>query len=209
MKLFLASEGNDPEILKKLDQFVGGLKDKTILFVPTGAIGGSRNKSWDLEYSTVIDLKKYGAKIHVLELENQKLHKQDFYTLDKPDIIWMTGGKSSYLLYWIYKTKFDLYVRSLLQSGSIYVGSSAGSMICSNTQYATEWYLGEPDLEIRGMQGLSLIDFEIYPHFNDHQLNQIKNLWKQGKLYLLKNNEAITVSNGVVEVLGETRIITT
>lgn len=207
MKLFLASEGNDSASLIQLNHFVGGLQNKKVLFIPTAAIGASTDNSWKLESCTLTDLEKYEAKVSVLELENQKPDKENFNTLAKPDIIWITGGKASYLLSWIYKTHFDVYIRSQLQSGTVYVGSSSGSMICSNTQYATKWYIGEPDPEIQNVRGMGLIDFEIYPHYEDDQFNQIENLWKQGTLYLLKNGEVITIDGDTTKVLGKTRII--
>ena len=52
-----------------------------------------------------------------------------------------------------------------------------------------EWFIGEEEPGASLVPGLGLIDFEIYPHFEDKLLPQIKKLWKkdQGKLYMIKN----------------------
>jgi dipeptidase E len=123
------------------------------------------------------------------------------------DILWFTGGATGYLLYWIRRCELDKHLPKLLESGSVYVGSSAGSMACSKTQYASEWYLGEPEPGASLLPGLGLIDFEIYPHYEEQLLPQIKKLWKKGELYLLKDGEVITVVGDKVEVLGKKRVL--
>ena len=80
-------------------------------------------------------------------------------------------------------------------------------MICAKTQYSTEWYIGEPEPGANLIPGLGLVDFEIYPHFEDKNLAKIKKLWKQGELYLLKDGEVITFVDGKIEVLGKKRVI--
>jgi peptidase E len=89
----------------------------------------------------------------------------------------------------------------------VYVGSSAGSMICSKTQVSSEFYIGEPEPGASLLPGFGFIDFEIYPHYQDDQLPEIKKLWKKGDLYLLKDGEVITLTGNKVEVLGEKRIL--
>lgn len=55
--------------------------------------------------------------------------------------------------------------------------------------------------------GLGFIDFEIYPHFTETLLKPIEHLWKEGKLYLLKDGEALSVHNGTITVLGTIRVL--
>jgi peptidase E len=92
-------------------------------------------------------------------------------------------------------------------SGSVYVGSSAGSMVAAQTLSVTEWYLGEGEPGASIFPGLSLIDFEIYPHYEDEMLPEIKKYWDGKKLCLLKNGEAITVIDGETTILGEERFL--
>lgn len=205
MKLFLASEAKHPESIKKLKAFGGcDLQNKKIVYIPTAA-NGEYWGSWKVGKSVKVakSLTKY---FKIIELENY--YKTDIFSpIEKADILWIAGGMAGYLLYWMRRVKFDKKLPEILSKGTIYVGSSAGSMVCAKTQYVSECYLGDPEPGASLLPGLGLIDFEIYPHFEDEQLLEIKKRWKKGELYLLKNGEAITVENNKVEVLGIKRVL--
>lgn len=204
MKLFLASKAIHPESIKKLQKFSGGLAGKKIAYVPTAA-NGEFIGSWKAGSSYKV-ARKLSKNVQVVELEDYR-YKDIITPLKQTDIIWMAGGMSGYLLYWIRRAELDKTLPIILESGTLYVGSSAGSMICATTQSSAEWYLGEPEPGAHFIPGLGLVDFEIYPHYEDDQLPEIKKYWQKGKLALLKNGEAITVENGKVTFLGEERII--
>jgi dipeptidase E len=205
MKLFLASTVKHPSSIKKLKKFVGkDLKGMKMAYVPTAA-NGDFYGSWKAGDSIKIaqDLVK---DFRVVQLEDS------YYTniisqLRDVDIIWVAGGMAGYLLYWIRKIELDKALPEILEKGTIYVGSSAGSMICAKTQESSEWYLGEPEPGASLVPGLGYIDFEIYPHYEDDLYDKIKKKWKKGKIYLLKDGEVVTVENGKVEVLGKKRFI--
>ena len=80
-------------------------------------------------------------------------------------------------------------------------------MVCSKTQTAAEFYINEPEEGASKIPGLGLVNFEIYPHFDESLQEEITKLWKLGKLYLLKDGEAILVENEKTVVLGEERVI--
>lgn len=204
MKLFLASEAKHPDSLEKLKTFVGGFEGKRIAYIPTAANGVSWGCWKDGGAMKIVPT--LGATIDIIELEDQ--YKEN--TLERikgADIIWMAGGMSGYLLYWIRRVKLDKALPEFLNNGMIYVGSSAGSMICAKTQKLGDWYVGEEEPGASLLPGLGLIDFEIYPHYEDAVYEEINAKWDKGDLYLLKNGEAITVVDGKVETLGEKRVI--
>jgi dipeptidase E len=147
-----------------------------------------------------------GAKLKVTELEDRS-YKNVISEIKGADILWMAGGMTGYLLYWIRRVELDKALPEILDSGTIYVGSSAGSMACSKTQNLLEWYVGETEPGASVLPGLGFIDFEIYPHFEDGVLPEIKKRWKKGKLYMIKNGEVITLDNNEVNVLGEERVL--
>lgn len=72
---------------------------------------------------------------------------------------------------------------------------------------ATMWYLGEGEPGASVIPGLGLVDFEIYPHYEESMYTEIKKHYKGNKLYLLKNGEEIVVEGGKVEIWGEERIL--
>lgn len=204
MKLFLASEAKHPESLEKLKDFVGGFDNKSLVYIPT-ASNGEFYGAWKGGQSVqaVISL---GAKVDIIELESHS-YQNVTKAIGQPDILWIAGGMSGYLLYWMRRLGLDKIIPTLLEQGTIYVGSSAGSMVCSKTQNVGEWYLGEPEPGASHIPGLGLVDFEIYPHYQDELYPEIDKHWQKGKLCLLKNGEAITIDNEIITILGEERFI--
>lgn len=205
MKLFLAAEAKHPDTFQQITEFVGGsFAGKKVLYIPTaGNAEGWR--SWHNSSSFAL-LKTLDIQLEAVELENTT-YEELAEKMKDVDIVWMGGGMVGYLLYWIRRRKFDHLLKNALERGVIYIGSSAGGMACSKTQFLTEWYPNEEEPGVSLIPGLSFVDFEIFPHYQDEQLTFIKEHWKKGTLYLLKNGEAIMVVGGKVTVLGEERKI--
>jgi dipeptidase E len=204
MKLFLASEAKHPFSIEKLREFVGGFEDKTIAYIPTAA-NGERWGSWREGGSWNL-VQTLGAKIDLVQLEE---HTQSSIVpaVVGRDIIWFAGGYCGYLMYWIRRTQLDKHLPNILEKGSIYVGSSAGSMITGKTLDVAEWYPGENETGVSVIPGLDLVDFDIYPHYHESALDHIKQNYKGKRLYLLKNGEEVIVDNGIVQIIGEERVI--
>ena len=110
-------------------------------------------------------------------------------------------------MYWLRRTRLDKHLKEVLGQGTLYVGSSAGSMITAKDLNITEWYSGENEYGASVIPGLGLVDFDIYPHYEDSLYEQVKEKYMGKKLYLLKNGEEIIVEDGKVRVIGEERII--
>jgi len=205
MKLFLASEMKHPDSIKKLKTYIGkSLKEKNIVYIPTAA-NGEFYGSWKGGESVKV-ARSLCSNLNIIELENFSFI--DIYSpLKKADIVWMAGGMSGYLLYWMRRTGLDKQLPEIINHGTYYIGSSAGSMVCAKTQLSAEWLIGDCETGASLIPGLGLIDFEIYPHYEDELLPQINILWKGNELYLLKNGEVIIVEDNEIRVLGEKRIL--
>lgn len=204
-KLFLASYMKHPDSVKKLETFVDGLKDKSVIYCPTAANAEQGRGHWK-NSETLALARKLCGKVDVVELEN--FDTEDVVSKFKnKDIIWMAGGYPGYLLYWLRRFSFDILLPKLLAKGSVYVGSSAGSMVCSKTNYLSEMFPGEEERGSGLIPGLGFIDFEIFPHYKEIYLPLIKLKWRHGKLCLLKNGEVITIADGKMEILGKERFI--
>jgi dipeptidase E len=204
-KLFLASEAKNPASMERLENFVGGLKNKSIIYCPTAANAEDGRGSWQ-NSETLKIVQKNCANVEIIELEN--FDKEDVVSkFENKDIIWMAGGMPGYLLYWLRRFSLDILIPKLLEKGSVFVGSSAGSMICGPTNYASEIFPGDEERGGALLPGLGFVDFEIWPHFEEQHYPILKEKWHHGKLCLLKNDEAITIDNGKVKILGEERFL--
>ncbi len=205
MKIFLASQARHPRTIKQIIKFIGGnIKNKKIIYIPT-AMNGNYFGYW--KYSKTIQIfKKLSESVDIVELENYQIINIRKKIINA-DIIWVAGGMTGYLLYWIRRSGFDKIILEALKKGITYIGSSAGSMALSKTQFASEWFIGEEEPGASLLPGLGLIDFEIYPHFQAKLLPKIKKLWRHGELYLLKDGEAITITDNKIKIIGKKRII--
>lgn len=208
-RLFLASEAKHPESMKKLEEFIGGLKNKKIAYIPTAANGEENYGAWE-KGATFNLVKKVGAKVTPVVLEEYKKdldNKRVLKLLEEKDIIWFAGGMCGYLMYWARRFELEKHITGILESGTVYVGSSAGSMVCAKTLDSAVYNLDYSEKGAEVIPGFGLVNFHIYPHYEDSMLLELKKVWEGGDLYLVKNGEAVTVTDGKVKVFGEKRIL--
>ncbi len=206
MRLFLASEAKNPKTIKKLEEYLHGFKGKTMAYIPT-ASNGEKFRDWRKTSESWKLVRKLGFKATPVQLEdygNPSVVKE----LENKNIIWFAGGYCGYLMYWIRRCGLDKALPKLLEK-SLYVGSSAGSMITGTTLELAENSSWDNEPGASTIPTLNLVDFDISPHFEEWQLPEIKKIYHGKKLYLLKNGEEIIVEDKKVTVVGEERILTT
>lgn len=201
MKLFLASEAKAS--IKDIEVFVHGLSGKSIAYIHTAA-NGEKWGSWR-ESETVKLLISLHAKVEELQLEDYTSGGVLSHLVNK-DIIWFAGGMTGYLMYWIRRVGLDNAIKNILEK-TVYVGSSAGSMIAGQTLDITEWYPGDQEKGASLFPALALVDFDIYPHYDESMLPIIQEKYNDHKLYMLKNGEAVTVENEKIQVIGEEKVL--
>jgi dipeptidase E len=205
MRLFLAGKGSHPDTIQKLSTYLGGLKDKTIAYIPTAANGGGW-ESWK-EGGAWQELQNLGAQVTIVQLEDYR--DESVVDLIKgKDILWFAGGYSAYLLYWIRRCQLDKHLNDILDSNTLYVGASAGSMITSLNQEVSEWFLRDQEPGAAFIPGLDLVDFQFYPHYTDDLYDAVKAKYTGKKMYLVKDGDVVLVENGLIKVLGEEIILT-
>jgi peptidase E len=73
------------------------------------------------------------------------------------------------------RTGLDIEIPNMLDKGMIYIGSSAGAMVCSPTLEICEWYIGEEERGSKYLPGINLVDFDFYPHWMEYG-NKFKQL---------------------------------
>lgn len=204
MRLFLASQADDPKTLKKLDEYVSGIRNKNIKYIPTAKNGNGEGR-WQ-DSGTWKYLSKNVANLECIQLEDH-LRGIEYDLFKEADIVWFSGGSTGYLAYWIIRTGFDLILPKILEK-SLYLGSSSGAMVTGPTNNISTWYIGETERGANNIPSLHLVDFDLYPHYQEEKYDQIKKLYKGYKLYLVKDGEEIIVEDDKVTVIGEERIIT-
>lgn len=203
--MFLASYVREPNTWHKLENFVGGLKDKKIAYIPTASNGEGGWESWKSS-NTWEQINNSGAVVTPVVLEEYR-NASVLKILDDNEILWFVGGMAGYLMYWIKRCGIDKYLLDKNNSNKVYVGSSAGSMVAGRSLEIAEFDFGDKEYGASEIRPMNLVDFDIYPHYEDSLYEKIKAQYIGNKLYLLKNGEEIIVDGDKIIVQGEERII--
>ncbi len=159
-----------------------------VLYITTASDGeNDDDKSWmDNEFKTIMDLGILKENIVEYKIGNP-------INIDDYDIMYMMGGNTFYLLDMIRKNEFDKIIKSFIDNGKIYVGSSAGSEILGNSIDIALGY-DENNVNMTDFTGLKIIDGLIIPHCNRKEkfINRLKKDVKD-KLYLLYDGDGIII----------------
>lgn len=118
------------------------------------------------------------------------------------DVLLVDGGDATYLCHWMRESGLVDLLPSL--SDKVWVGVSAGSMVMTPR-------IGEDFVEWPGAtddRTLGLVDFSIFPHLDVFPTNTLAQaeLWAKeigGPSYAMDDQSAISVVDGVVEVISE------
>lgn len=195
MKLFLTSDTITLNLIPAFQQLIGHKVDslKTAFIPDAGYTPAIKNKTWiQEEKQYLVDTLKW--QVDTFELA--KHSPESIEKLFEYQVIFVNGGFSGYLANEFRRTNFDKILPKLFEKGIVYVGSSAGSMVMSDVQEASSWYIGEPEPEAIDIPGLGYIDFQIYPHVTDALVPKIiKSRNLDLKYFLLRDSQAITVTN--------------
>ena len=204
MKLFLASLASET-----LDLVLPLLPDEPknikLAFIPTAAdpypvdkrpwMVADRAKAVSLGFQiTDYDIK--GKSVDTLRSD-----------LSQYQVIFVDGGNTYYLLDQIKKSGLDIVIRELLNSGVVYIGSSAGSCImCSTIDYVELVEHKEVVPNMTEYDGLSLIDKLILPHYGRSKYadrhGDILAIKKYGNQILpLRDDQAVIVNGDETEIV--------
>jgi dipeptidase E len=118
------------------------------------------------------------------------------------DVLLVDGGDATYLCHWLRQSGMADLFPSLPQM--VWVGVSAGSMVMTPRigDYFVEWPSAVDD------RALGLVDFSIFPHLDVFPGNTLAEAepWAAqiaGPAYAIDDQTAITVVDGIVEVVTE------
>ena len=188
--IFLTSCGIINNEIKKefYNVITKDVKDIKVLYITNASDGeADLDKTWmKEEFQTILDLGVLKENITEHKIGN-KININEF------DVMYMMGGNTFYLLDIIRKTKFDIAIKKFINSGKIYVGSSAGSEILGNSIDVALGY-DDNNVNMTDFTGLKIVDGLIIPHCNrkENFINKLKNETNE-KLYLLYDGDGINI----------------
>lgn len=197
MKLFLCSHFSSVG-----NQVKEEIEGKNVLFVPTASINegytgyvGSGRKL----------LKKLGANITEVEIstESVEVSKKAF---KDADVIYFTGGNSFFLIDVLRKFNLDEVLKEEISKGKLYIGESAGAIICAkDISYIEKMDEIPKDYSQTDNKGLGIIEEPILPHYLTAPFSKItKNIledFKDLNLCAINNKQAVYYENGVSKII--------
>lgn len=129
--------------------------------------------------------------------------------LSDTDLLFVAGGNTYYLMQEIQRSGSADVLRTFLDDGGIYIGSSAGSIIMCPTFGWTGWLDDSsraPDLT--GLHGLGVVSFLIMPHWGSekyterHRSHNVPLLQKEPyPIVLLADTQYVHVVGDTIEIV--------
>ncbi|MEI6040298.1 MAG: Type 1 glutamine amidotransferase-like domain-containing protein [Candidatus Berkelbacteria bacterium] len=150
-------------------------------------------------------LEEAGFNIEDVDIEGQD-EKSLFKLLRNFNIIYVQGGNTFYLLKAVHDSGFDKVAKELIDQGVIYIGVSAGSMICGPLIETADWK--KPDknkINLQDLTGMNLVPFNLFVHYEDKWKDTVKEKSKQSlfSIKVLTDDQAILVRGDKTELVGQ------
>lgn len=224
MKLLLTSNGlSNDSIANALEELAGKPRKETkIAFIPTAAFARDDNKHESREWliNDLYRVKEFAGFVDVVSLADLT-SEEILERLAYVDVIFVGGGNTFYLSYWMEKTGLFAELPKLLET-RVYAGISAGSMIATANLRAASQAIKNPakfydglydELGPKGRSSATtakLVDFLVRPHYGTFTFPSVPGDFLEAiahdeklPLYAIDDTSALKVVDGSVEVVTE------
>jgi len=199
-KLFLTSSASSviSDIVPKLGFNPEG---KKLVFIKTAAENlGDSNPAWLEEDRQALLDQGFVVTDYTLTGKNEEQLRSD---LNAYDVIFVSGGNTFYLLQEAQKSGFIPVVQELVKE-KVYIGSSAGSVICG-PEIGLVSNLDDAKIatDIKGYKGFTIVDFCILPHWGSGYFKKLYLEDEMEHAYTLDHKIILLNDNQYVEVKDE------
>ncbi len=175
MKLFLSSQAISKEQAPHLIELAGKpAKAIRLAVVENAADVEAGSKDWLLRNRQMIE--SHGFDVEYIDL---KQYADDVGSLQRKladkDVLWFGGGNTYYLRWLIHKVGTEDILREFVESGKVYGGGSAGSIVAGPTlkYFETADDIHESPKVL--LDGLNLTDKVVLPHIDNKKYADIMN----------------------------------
>jgi dipeptidase E len=197
MKLYLSSVGI-PDTRAFLKLF-GKHTPRTAAIIPTAWHSYPTEKSAPFIAATSAEFTKMGFTYKYVDLKDFDGKKDELRAkLSDFSALWVLGGNTFLLNYWMRQSGFDEIIRGLLANGTVYGGESAGAVVAGKTLHGIELLDNPADAPEVLWEGLNLVDYGVIPHWGVEKYagraeQSYEEMQQFCKVKTLKNDERITV----------------
>ncbi len=133
-----------------------------------------------------------------------KTNEQINSDLVKYQIMYVEGGNSYYLLQESQKNDFGNYVKQRIETGMIYIGCSAGSVIMGPDIEPVRREETTPLApELQGTKAFNIVDFVIMPHWGGEEYRHLYNDYRMEHIYNEDYPYLLINDYQYIEVVGD------
>lgn len=210
MKLLLTSNGLKGNLGKEAVKLLPkSPQDCKVAFITTAAYGEGDDISWLDSYRE--ELQKVGfTQIEDVDLKDYSEQTLQEKLLGK-DVLFVNGGNTFYLLYNAQKSGLKNVLKDFFAKDGLYIGASAGSIICCPTIDVASLHLSDEypadanTVGLTDMTGLNVVQAVISPHYEENQYELMEEESKKVPLpfYALSDSQALIVKDEDIELVGE------
>ena len=137
--------------------------DMRIGYVITAALASS-----DISWFEEVKKKIIAAGYNFEEIDIAgKTREQILEFFKDKNIVHVEGGNTFYLLKVIRETGFAEILKQLLNSGMVYIGTSAGSYVMCPTIEVSGWKVGRNQFGLTDLTALNYVPFVLKAHYTD------------------------------------------
>lgn len=160
MRLYLASYAM-VTVTKIIDHEGRDFAGKKAVFIPTA---GDPYDNKDFVEADKIALEKYGLDVIEIDVKN-KSEEEVRKVVGGTDIVLVAGGDTFYLMEKLKESGADKVIKEFVKNGGVYIGSSAGSIICCPTIEGAKEF-DDPSLapKLNNFDGMGIFKDVIIPH---------------------------------------------
>lgn len=167
MKLFLTSQAS--KVVSNIANNLKIEKGSKLAFINTATEPiQNEDLTWLQDDKQAFIMQGFDVQEYTITGKTPAVLKSD---LSKYKHIYVSGGYTDHLLNESYISGFNTLVRELVDSGVIYIGSSAGSII---TGPSVPIYLKDPEKypKMENKPAFGLVNFTVIPHWGDENFKE-------------------------------------
>lgn len=202
MKILLASDGSF--LIKQGYGVLGIPIDKMRIGYVTTASKVSKDRSFVDRHKQ--EMSQAGYYYEEFDIEGKSREEMLSFFTDK-NVIHIEGGNTFYLLKLIRETGFDEILKTLLDNGLFYIGTSAGAYVMCPTIEVASWKKDKKEdwFGLTDFTGLSYVPFCLKVHYTDDMQQSIVGKMRTLKypLRILRDGQGIIGDNGQFYFKGE------
>jgi len=201
MKILLASNGKF--LIEQGYQLFGIPKEKIHIGWVTTASKGEEKLDYLERHRRA--MQDFGYKFEEFDIEGKTKEEILTFFADK-NVIHVEGGNTFYLLKAIKETGFDEILKTLLDGGLMYGGTSAGAYVMCPVIEVSTW---GPKVKSRygltDLTALHYVPFCLLVHYTDDEENLAREKMKtlDYPLLVLRDGQGILAENGIYTFVGE------